>query len=272
MRRLLPLLALLAMLPASVQAAPSTTTLESQAWWRKAGITVPSAVGSHIHVDATVPRDGAIVDGQVSIPIRVTLHNAAGRTNWFRMGTESQQLYQQSLVLGPCADCSVDLTATIDLAGVPTGRHELRMSANIPDEDPAFSGSQRMFQSTGYQMCVRSCSPTYRSGVHVEARGWYLDHAYANAKLTSDPARVTSGGVIGVRLGPGSGGLPTKYAGVFIDPDFHAGSAGIVVRTWTAAFTGSVTLPSVPSGPHRLVLLSSDGQNAGVLSIPWVQP
>jgi hypothetical protein len=270
--RLLPLLALLAFLPAAVHAAPLTMTAETQAWWNRSGIVVPTAVGSHVHVLATVPADGAIVDGKVTIPVRVTLHNQPAPTNWFRIGTESTQLYSTSLVLGPCSDCSVDLTAVIDLSGIPTGRHELRMSANIPDADPALSGSQRQYQSSGFQVCVRSCSPTYRSGYHTEARGWYTDHAYANAKLTTALSSVKSGGTIGVRLSPGSGGLPTKYAGVFIDPAFHAGSAGIVVRTWSAAFTGSVTLPTLASGSHRLVLLSSDGQNAGVLAIPWVQP
>ena len=66
--------------------------------------------------------------------------------------------------------------------------------------------------------------------------------------------------------------LSPDLAGVSIDSDFHYGSAGIDVLQRTSAFSGSVTLPSLPSGPHKLVLLSSDGQNAGVQVIPFTVP
>jgi hypothetical protein len=79
-------------------------------------------------------------------------------------------------------------------------------------------------------------------------------------------------GTIGVRLGPGADGLTTVGAGVYIDPNFHAGSAGTVVREWSGPYTGNVTLPTLPSGPHKLVLMANDGQNAGVLAIPFVTP
>jgi hypothetical protein len=271
MKRLLPLLALFAML---LDADGTTTeTHGSQGWWLRSGIVVPTAVGSHIHLDATIVRDGFPVDGRLDIPATVTLHNAAGTTSWVRAGTESQTLFQQALKLGPCIDCSAAVAVSLDLSVVPTGRHEIRISANIPDEDPGLTGSQRFFQTWNAQLCVRACSPTYRAaGPAIESRSWYQDHNYQNAKLTTALSSIRSGGTIGVRLGPGSSGLPTKFAGVYIDPDFHAGSAGLVVRTWSAAFTGSVTLPSLASGSHRLVLLSSDGNNAGVLSVPWVQP
>ncbi len=261
--------------------APSTATYESQAWWRLEGISVPDAVGAHVHVKATVPVDGTPIDGKVAIPIVVTLHNARGALTWFRMGTESKYLmpatnlstFNAGNAFGPCSDCTLSFTANVDFTAIPTGRHELRMSANNPDEDPDLTGAQRMFQSTGYQVCVRSCTPTYRANTpSIEARGWYTDHAYANASLTSAHSSVTSGGTISVKLGPGSGGKPTKFAGVYIDPSFHAGSAGITVKTWAAAFRGSVTLPTIAPGEHRLVLVSSDGQSAGVLSIPFTVP
>jgi hypothetical protein len=253
-------------------AATPTITAESQAWWRAEGITVPSRVGAHIHAKATLPADGHPVTGRLEIPVTITLHDARGSTNWFRIGTETQQLYQRDLSLGPCHDCAVLFTATIDLSGVPTGRHELRMSANNPDEDPDKAGAQRMFQSTGYQICVRSCTPSYRdASVQIEARGWYTGVEYQNARLDTDPTSIRSGGLIDVRLGPGAGGAPTRFAGVYIDPDFHAGRSGTVVREWSSAFSGSVRIPSVGPGPHKLVLLSSDGQNAGVLVVQFTQ-
>lgn len=288
MRKFLaPLMAALLLFSASsVSAVTPTVTLESQVWWHKTAIVVPEQVGSHIHVKAVVPVPTAIVSGSVTIPMTVTLHNAAGRTSYIRIqavtpGGSIREVWKQNLVFGPCADCSTDVTATLDTSGWPTGRHELRITANIPDEDPGLTGSQRMFQSTGWQLCVGSCSPSYRSGNFIEARGWYTGRDYANARLTSSLASVKSGGVITVKLAPGSGGEPTKFSGVFIDPDFHNGSSGLVVDPCksdsnqfgcTSSFSGNVTLPTLTSGTHRLVLLSSDSKVVGVQVVFFTTP
>jgi hypothetical protein len=219
----------------------------------------------------------------VTFPLRVTLHDQVGGTSWLRLQAvtpsgSNVERYREDFVLAGCHDCFRDTSITVDTSGWPTGRHELRFTANVPDEQPGVSGAQRMFQSTGIQLCVRSCTPTYRSGNFLEARGWYDNepqgdfHGYQNARLASALSSVRSGGAISVRLGPGSDGLPTTGAGVYIDPDFHAGNPGIVVREWSGPFTGTVTLPSLPSGTHRLVLLAHDGQNGGVLMVPFVVP
>lgn len=213
-----------------------------------------------------------MVDGIVRFDGRVTLHKQVGSTNIVRLQDEGSYAQTIPFVLGPCDDCSRDFSFTVNLSSWSTGRHELRFTANVPDEQPDASGDQRMFQSTGIQLCVRSCTPSYRSGDWLEARGWYDGHGYQNARLTSSVASVRSGGTISVRLAPGSEGLATTGAGVYIDPDFHNGSAGIVVREWSGPFTGSVTLPSLPSGAHRLVLVAHDAQNGGVLLIPFVTP
>jgi hypothetical protein len=258
-------------LPTSNEPPPSATaTAESQAWWAIDGFDIPSAVGHHIHLRVTYPT--GIVDGRVTFPVRVTLHDQVGSTNIVRLQNEGSYSQSVPFVLGPCDDCFRDLTITADVSNWSTGRHELRFTANVPDEQPDVSGDQRMFQSTGIQLCVRSCTPSYRSGDWLEARGWYDGHGYQNARLTSTLASVRSGGTISVRLAPGSDGLPTKGAGVYIDPNFHDGNPGIVVREWAGPYTGSVTLPDLPSGSHRLVLVAHDGKNAGVLQVPFVVP
>lgn len=266
---LVPLLALLFGFAAVPVRGVTTVTLESQGWWRKAGIVVPSQVGEHIHVQATVPVDGVPINGRIPIPVKVTLHDQTGKTNWLRVSDGSSVKQSWPIAIGPCSDCSWTGSVVVDFSTWGTGRREMRWSANVPQNGEG----QRQFQSTGWQVCVRSCSPTYRSGPFTEARGWYAQgHDYANVRLTSELSTVRSGGTIKVALKPGSGGNPTKLAGVYIDPDFHAGSAGRVVKQVNAAFTGSVTLPTLSSGSHRLVLLSSDGQNAGVQVVPFVVP
>lgn len=268
MRRLFVLVALLLLFPVPASAAVPTVTLEAQGWWRKDGISIPNAVGQHIHVKATVPQDGYPIDGTIAVPVTVTLHDNTGKVTSLRVSDGSTVKQSWAISLGPCADCTWTGTVNVNFATWPTGRREMRWTANIPSNGEG----NRQYQSTGWQVCVRACSPTYRSGPFLEARGWYDGHGYANARLTSALSTVRSGGTIKVALKPGSGGLTTHLAGVYIDPDFHHGSAGIVVRQWTAAFSGSVTLPTLPSGPHRLVLMSSDGQNAGVQVIPFEVP
>ena len=267
-RAILAALLLIASLAPTSTAAPPTVTLESQGWWRRAGIVIPTAVGEHIHVRATVPADGVVIDGKVDVPVTVVAHDTTGRIDYVRVSDGSTVKQKWTINLGPCADCSWTGTVTVDFSTWGTGRREMRWTANIPKNGEG----ARHYQSTGWQVCVRSCSPSYRSGPWVEARGWYTGHGYANARLTSDLSTVRSGGTIKVKLAPGSGGDPTRLAGVYIDPDFHNGSAGIVVKQTTAAFSGSVTLPILSSGAHRLVLLSSDGQNAGLQVIPFTVP
>ncbi len=261
----------------------NTVTFESQAWWNRDGIVIPSAVGHHTHALITSPT--GIVNGSVTFPIRLTLHDQVGSSSWLRLQAvtpsgDNVLRWQKDLVIGPCHDCFHDTSITVDVSSWPTGRHELRFSLNIPDEQPDKSGAQRMFQSTGVQLCVRACTPSYRDPVNfLEARGWYDDlpapgvaHEYQNARLTSALSTVRSGGVVSVRLGPGADGLATVESGVYIDPNFHAGSQGTRIGHWTGPFTGSVTIPVLASGPHKLVLIASDGKNAGVLAIPFTTP
>lgn len=259
----------------------NTATMESQAWWALNGFNIPTTVGNHVHVRVTYPT--TIVDGIVSFPLRITLHNQVGGTSWLRLHAVTPsgsniERYREDFVLAGCTDCFRDTSITVNVSGWPTGRHELRFTANVPDEQPTVTGAQRMFQSTGIQLCVRSCTPSYRTGNFLEARGWYdnspqgKEHFYQNARLTSALSTVRSGGTITVRLGPGADGLTTIGAGVYIDPSFHDGNPGIIVDEWKAAFTGTVELPVLPSGSHRLVLLAHDGQNGGVLQISFIVP
>ena len=197
-RKLAVILGLTALIGASTGtvSAADPVTLETQSWWNKAGIQIPNAVGSHVHVKTTMPAEGTILNGTLTLPITVTLHDAKGKTNWFRMGTQDKELLNIPLVLGPCSDCSKTFNVSLNIGQLTTGRHELRMSANIPDEDPALIGSQRMYQSSGFQFCVRSCSPSYRSGHNTIGRGWYSGHDYANVSLHSHTSAVKQGGSV----------------------------------------------------------------------------
>lgn len=228
-----------------------------------------------------MPKDGVPVDGLGTIPTVITAHELVGKLSWFRIGWVGASgsgylVSQHSITLGPCADCSVSRTYTVDWSQVPTGRVEIRMSANNPDEDPTLSGAQRMFQSSGFQVCVRVCPtatngvPSYRGlGIHVIARSWYEGHDYQNVERTSPIGSSVSGKF-------GQSESDTTFAGVYIDPNFHAGDDGIVVREWSGfwqdGFSATVPMPSLPAGPHTLVMTANDNQNGVVLADPFVVP
>lgn len=194
------------------------------------------------------------------------------RAQW---GLSGNQLYRRTADLDVPLDADRNGVRTfqveLNLANVPTGSTEFRFSYRI---DYTVNGEARtQYQSTGLQACVRSCASPDRAIPWTEARSWYTDHGYANARLRSDPSCLRAGGVCRVELRPGSGGDPTVESIVAIDPAYHAGDGGRVLLQRDGPYSGDITIPAdLTSGTHRLVLLSSDGQNAGVLSMPFIVP
>lgn len=260
----------------AASAAVPTSTYEAQAWWRRDGITVPANVGAHLHAEAVVPKDGHPVDGVINIPVKVTIHEALGRVTRLRWQDGSGTVHTKNIDLGPCVNCTLDTTIPVDFSDFGTGRRELRIRVENEDEDPALSGEQRMFTTFNAQVCVRSCTPSYRSGPWVEARGWYVEgHEYENARFFSAvpdvgvpvPAQWTVSLQTTSTSGPG-----TKLSVVAIDPKYHDGLGGIeLLRVSGAIAKRSLTIDTTKLAPgaHSLVIISSDGLNAGVLRIPF---
>lgn len=260
--------------------------LESQAWWNKEGIQIPNAVGHHIHVGMCTPVDGQVVTGSsIHFDVRVLLHDQVGSVTSVRY-SDWDSVKQTIPVNFSQNDTPYWVGFDIPIGSWETGRHEIRWTANVPDEQPDVDGAQRMFNSTGWQLCVRACSPNVggnnRASNWTEARGWYQDHEYHNARFRSAvPTRPVSGTwTFSFEARDGSGGQPTKFWGVYVDPDMHHGVVGPtnvfpngVRPTGTSASgtrTTSIDTTKLSNGTHRLVIVSSDGLNAGVQLITFV--
>jgi hypothetical protein len=246
--------------------------LESQAWWNRDGLTFPQAVGHHVHVGMCTPVDGQVVTGSsIHFDVRVILHDQVGAVTSVRYA-DWDSVKQTKTVNFNQNDTPYWIGFDIPIGSWSTGRHEIRWTANVPDEQPDVSGSQRMFNSTGWQLCVRSCTNVggnNRATNWTEARGWYQDHNYANARFRSTvPRNPLSGNwTFNIEATKGSGGLTTKEWGVFIDPDFHNNNAGRTIARGTGPSglrTLTVDTRTLSNGIHRLVIVSSDGKNAGV--------
>jgi hypothetical protein len=264
--------------PPTTTPPPSPTTdtvhLEAQAWWNTDGLSVPAAVGHHIHVEAlNFPRPGRIVNGIYQLRVKVTLHGQEGSTNWIRYSDGSNVIATIPLELGPCQDCSTELTIPVDFSRFGTGIRELRLTANVPDEQPATSGSQRMFNSTGWPVAVRALSPSYRPAglAHVEARGWYTDHDYQNQRASA--SEVRAGQTIDIDIQPGAGAPDdsTRYALVTVNPNMHAGVIGRVLLETDGEFHGTLTLPADLVPGDKVAIVGHDGNNGGVLVLRVVR-
>lgn len=248
------------------------TFIESQAWWKAPDEAEP---GRHVHLGACFPLD-EVVDGLLVIDARVILHGQPGGARLVRVraGSQEETLFDRTADLPLLSDDTPwTIPITVDLSRLSTGRHEIRMSAFVDQPD-----GQRQFQSTGWQTCVRACSPSYRSGDHVTARGWYTGTEYTNADFRSAiPSGAVSGNwTFNVALVPGAGGTAVTAHSVHVDPDFHNGSPGLVVRRGSGPFTGTVTIDTraLSDGPHRLVLRADSaiaaGRNSGIQVVPFV--
>jgi len=86
-----------------------------------------------------------------------------------------------------------------------------------------------------------------------------------------------------VKMAPGAGGAPVTSHRAHVDPDFHAGSAGWIVRQGRGSFEGrlSIDTTQLANGVHKLVLVANarklsrrdrvaNGTSSGVQVIPFV--
>jgi hypothetical protein len=278
--------------------------LESQGWWSP-GRTTPGGASVHIHVGVCFPQGVAWnpdSDGKVRLDFRIMLHNAFNyRVARFRggiaccdaipgggSGFDDTSVETKALISSAMPNGHVYVTKVLDLQGAGSdGRKEARFTVDLRN---ARTG-RRSFQSTGWQSYVDNPDTTvvadYRSRDSVIARGWYEGFGYTNANYglysAASPPTVSGVWMPKVKMAPGSGGVPVTSHRAHIDPDFHADSAGWVVKRGRGSFEGrlSVDTTRLANGLHRLVLIANarkissrdrvpNGTSSGVQVIPFV--
>lgn len=251
--------------------------IEAQSWWHDDALIIPHQVGEHVHLGACWPVYGTILSGDFRVDMRVIVHEATpGRTVLGRLrggassgggGTGFDLTSDIAIPLDQNGNGQRTFTHVFDTRAMESGTREIRLSAML------YPFERRQFESTGWRVCVRSCSS---STAVTTARGWYHEHGYQNAYLRTPipSAPLTAPWTPTVWMVPGADGLPTVQHMAVIDPDFHNGSAGLVLREGSGPYQGPLTIDPVTleSGPHKLVLLASDGKLAGVLVIPFEVP
>jgi hypothetical protein len=255
-----------------------TWWLGSQGWWTDK--TTPPE-GRHVHFEMAMPQ-GQTVKGVVEFEFRVLLHampqtSKGTLVRVLRQSDTDHPLFIQKLNLIPDAhgDAEKWFRFSYDTTKLHEGINELRCTLKVRNAD----GSEH-YQSTGWCMRVdnnSSSGSNDRSPLdYNEARGWYTGFGYSNARIKTPllKAPIPAGQFWSPRVEfrPGAGTGSTTRWEVVLDPDFHAGNQGRLLRSGTGDFNGNIP---IPSGYKKLVLLShktrSNGRSTGVLVIPLGQ-
>ncbi|MBM2849416.1 MAG: hypothetical protein HW418_2358, partial [Anaerolineales bacterium] len=170
--------------------------VEAQAWW----ITTPGKTGTnhgHVHVGTCFPYAQKL-SGKVDFDIRVILHDNPGKLNLVRVQLAGDFGQISAVHVPTSRTCAVPGTCefwyhvTVDTTKSPyDGRQEFRFGARLAEPDGA-----TMLASTGWQAYLNNGKPVndYRSYDLTEARGWYTNVGYINARLDSTlPTKPVSG-------------------------------------------------------------------------------
>lgn len=279
--------------------------LESQGWW-SAGRTTPGGASVHIHVGVCFPQGLAWnpdADGKVRLDFRIMLHNASNyKVARFRggiaccdaipgggAGFDDTTAETKALIASAMPNGYVYLTKLLDVHGAGSdGRKEARFTVDLRHGRTG----RRSFQSSGWQSYVDNPDTTvvahYRSRDTVTARGWYEGFGYTNATYgdvycAGSPPTVAGVWTPKVKMAPGSGGARVTSHRAHVDPDFHAGSPGWVVKRGRGSFDGRLSIDTtrLANGLHKLVLVANarkiswrdrvaNGTSSGVQVIPFV--
>lgn len=252
--------------------------LESQAWWYR----TPGQTGTdhgHIHIGTCFPHAQKI-HGVVRFDVRVIMHNNPGTLTHVNIGIDGEWGGVRSVALTPKWNCAQATCTRWFRTFVDTrkaqrdGRQEFRFRAQVKEPD-----GKEMIASTGWLAYLQNGKPIqhYRSGWSAEARGWYTNTGYANAKIESMPIAAVHGiWSPKVRMTAGSGGIPVTSYRAVLDPDFHAGKPGTTLRSGAGSFHGALRIDTrkLRNGKHKLVLIadanaSTGSTNRGILVVPF---
>jgi hypothetical protein len=246
--------------------------LESQSWWSDSRVPFP---GAHIHLGTCFPLT-QVVTGTVPFEVMGMLHNQPGTVNILRLqvwNNGSQPKYQQT-VNWSCAtnDCTRIFPFSLNTTGFAAGRYEVRMTLNVPKTPTG----KRQYESTRWDICIRSCTPRVSGQNRMGAAGWYTNSDYANVAIND---------VDGLRLmygGPVSGTTTFRVKGdkpllnVAIDARAHGMDPGMVIYQGAGANAWrTITLDTtlLANGPHRLFIRTdhkiADGTSSGVFVLPF---
>jgi hypothetical protein len=290
----------------AVQTPGPCVPLESQSWWQESGPRAFPGDSQHVHVGACFPWR-QVISGTYTLDVVVKMHNEQGR--WLtqvRIDDATTQNPGGTRYLAPpphfqCleVDCAFTTSITIPTSSLRAGVHEWRVGANTaPVDSTSSSVAERNLATSGWPVCIRSCSGAAPANRNTEFRGWYRTATPSGRQVVgynvsrfgwasshdaefpwANGAYRPVSGVwqppIWIKNGSSEGDTePVTRVRCWVDPDFHHGISGTPVLDAAGSFQGrlSIDTTAFSNGVHALVCAASsdeDGILDGVMRLPF---
>jgi hypothetical protein len=284
--------------------------VDTQAWWMPDADQANNSTTNtgHVHLGACIPELETVSSGNLTVNVRVVLHDNPGNANYVSMifktsDTETvvQKCYLRATAAnftcpGPSSTgdgdfvcsgtCERWLTFSKPISAFNhSGTQEVRFRVFVPEPD-----GKEMQSSFNWQVNIqngRSLSNASRNAF-LRGKGWYTHAQYCEASVRVPiPDGPVSGiwtPAVGLTTHPGASLAATKSF-ISIDPDFHAVPSKPGTVLWDAAGAygpepfGSAPLSidtrTLANGVHKLHLRTScrdntlGSTNSGVTVIPF---
>ena len=226
-------------------------------------VATASAEDEHIHVRVTnQPVDGKpIPRAPYTFNLIIQAHEMLGTINSIRISDGSTVKVKKSISVTN-ATSPQTIPFTVDFSTWPAGRHEIRWTA----DRNATSSYPRLYQSTGWEICLDSCTPNLTSGrgsfpaaPFIEVRGWQSD--YANVRIETAFKNLRAGAPFRVRAAN-----TAKSGFCTMNPDIHHGNLGTVIGRFGTSLT-TLTIPAEFGPGSKLVCSASQGTRAGTMAL-----
>lgn len=285
--------------------------VDTQSWWVP-DVDQPNNATTnhgHVHLGACIPERETISSGNLTVNVRVILHDNPGKANYVSMvfiTANSETVAQKCYLRASAADftcpgpsstgggdfvcngtCERWLTFSRPISAFKnSGLQEIHLRAFVPEPD-----SKEMRASVNWQTDIRNGKSQSNTSRYpfLRGKGWYTHAGYCEASVRSVPIPDTpvSGiwkPVVGLTTHPNDS-LPATHSFISIDPDFHAMPANRGTVLWDAAgpygtepFGAapiSIDTRTLSNGVHKLHLRTScrddtlHSTNSGVTVIPF---
>lgn len=249
--------------------------IETQDWWEP----IPELGGlGHIHAGACFPL-GQTVSGMLHLDYRVIFHNNKGTLEKIQVedaGVDTVVLRLRPNLTPPDGmDSTYWFGLDIDTTKFLDGQRNLRIHTVLRHANGNEENARPIMP-----IDIENGKPDNDDNTTwIKPTSWYkeddgvtlLDWSYLNANMRRDtfPTAPVSGTWRPVLKATNNGNITPATPAIalseaFIDPDFHHGSEGIRVLTYSGAYSAALPIDTtqLANGPHKLVFVVTQfGQN-----------
>ena len=271
-----------ALAPPTVGAAVPSIVIESQDWWAPIPGLADRVTQGHLHLAITLPTGP--VSGVIDVPMLVTSHDNLAHLNLLKFQTDDWGQTVHKMNFDLANDQPFAHLMPIDTRKLKDGWRLFRFYAQAQHSDGAIQVARPILPvEVRNGNTVKNASgsdrwkPTAWYKDDVDPKDWgYVLSALDRADLPiSGPVPAGWAPFVQFAVNDKGGSPPISRHEVRIDPRFHDGIPGIIVKQGGGAFKGRVPIPvgSLAPGAHKLVLLShqelGDRHHTGVAVYPF---